>query len=283
MIKKMKQLIKKIPGVNILIRTNIWKSFRHKIRLITSDRENTTFTGFLRLPTQFEALSGPVLDFLLSDGPVKPLKIIVLGCSNGSEPYSIASVLKNKRPNIRFTIHAYDIYREIIYKAKSAMYENEEIFRNPKITSDFVNTTFDKGNNLYKIKKEIAEHVSFDVADALDTNLRQIIGTSDIIFAQNFIVHLKPKMAIKAFNNICQLLNPKAALFVDGMDLGLKQKLTRINNLVPLDYKIEEIYNEAEKERSYVWPLYYWSLEPLSTSKKGWQRRYSTIFLKMEH
>lgn len=281
--QKIKKFLENIPAVNFLIKSNIWESFIHKIVLITSDRQNTTFTGFLRLPSQYEALAGPVLDFVLSDRTDKSLKIIVIGCSNGAEPYSIASILKNRYPKLRFKIHAYDIYREIIYKAKSATFEHNEIFCNPKITSDFVNTTFDfaREKNLYTIKKEIAEHVYFDVADALDPNLREITGTSDIVYAQNFIVHLKPKNAIKAFNNICLLLNTKAALFIDGIDLDIRQKFTRKHNLVPLNYKIEEIHNEAKNERYYRWPLVYWSLEPLSTSKKDWQRRYSTIFLKL--
>jgi len=52
------------------------------------------------MPTQFEALSGPVLNFPIRDREreEKLLKIVVLGCSNGAEPYSIASVLRNQHP-----------------------------------------------------------------------------------------------------------------------------------------------------------------------------------------
>lgn len=232
------------------------------------------------MPSQFEALSGPVLDFLLSDRKDKTLRIIVLGCSNGAEAYTIASILKNRHPDFRFTIHAYDIDEGMINKAKGASYAPDEVFNNKVITSVFVKTTFDIEKNCYIIKQGIQEHVCFDVANALDPNLKEINGTSDIVYAQNFLVHMKPKIAIKAFKNICLLLNPKAALFIDGMDVGMRQKLTRVNKLVPLKYKIEKIHNEARRARGVGWPYAYWGLEQFSTSQKRWQRRYSTVFLR---
>ena len=92
------------------------------------------------MPTQFEALSGPVLDFLLKDREEKRLKIIVLGCSNGAEAYSIASVLKNRHPSVEFKIQASDIDNEAVNKAKSARYTSEEVFNNETDTVDFENS-----------------------------------------------------------------------------------------------------------------------------------------------
>jgi len=62
--------------------------------------------------------------------------------------------------------------------------------------------------------------------------------------------------------------------------VSLRHALTRKNDLIPLEYKIEEIHNEARVTRSAGWPYSYWGLEPFSTSKREWQRRYSTIFMK---
>jgi len=276
-----REFIKSLPGIRFIIKTDTYRSFRHNITLFVSERKNATFTLFLRLPTQFDALSGPVINFLLSDGRANNLTITVLGCSNGAEAYSVASILKNRHPDIEFSIHGYDIVKEMIDKAQSACYAStEEVFNNKMITASFINNTFNIEKHFYKIKPEIAEHVYFDVADALDPNLKNIIGTSDIVYAQNFFFHMKPKMAKKAFHNICSLLNSKAVLFVDGMDLGIRQNLSRINNLVPLEFKIEEIHNEARIGRTDAWPFTYWGLEPFLTFRREWQRRYSTIFIK---
>jgi len=275
-----RKFIKSLPVVIFLINTDTYKHFRHHVTLHSSERQNATFTLFLRLPTQFDALSGPVVDFLLSHGGTNKLKITILGCSNGAEAFSVASILKDRHPDLIFSIHGYDILKEMIDKANSACYTEEEVFSNKMVTPSFVNHTFDVGNGCYKIKPEIMRLVHFSLADALDPNLKNVIGPSDIVFAQNFLFHLKPKMAKKAFNNICRLLSHNEVLFIDGMDLGMRQKLTHINHLSPLEYKIEEIHNEARVGRTDAWPFVYWGLEPFLTVRKGWQRRYSTIFIK---
>ena len=276
----LRKLIKKLPGVTFLINTNTYKHFRHYVTLYSSERQNATFTLFLRLPTQFDALSGPVVDFLLSHGNSGKLKITILGCSNGAEAFSVASILKNHHPNLNFSIHGYDIVNEMIDKANSACYTEEEVFSNKMVTPSFVHQTFDVENGYYKIKPEITRLVHFSLGDALDPNLRNIIGDSDIVFAQNFLFHLKPKMAKKAFDNICRLLSHNGVLFIDGMDLSMRQRLTHINHLSPLNYKIEEIHNEARVGRTDAWPFVYWGIEPFLTVRKEWQRRYSTIFIK---
>ncbi len=272
--------MKNAPGINVLLKTNAWQSIRHRITLAMSDRENATFTGFLRLPSQFSALYGPVLDFLLSDGNVRSLNIAVLGCSNGAEAYTIASLMKTHARTIDFKIHAYDIDRAMIEKARDAVYGPDEIFNNKRITTDFVNATFDRTGDRYMVKQDIVKHVFFGLADALDPRLPGTVGTADIVYAQNFLLHMRPHRAKRAFANLCSLLNRRAALFIDGMDIGLRTELTRKHHQEPLDYKIETIHNEARWARGMGWPYSYWGLEPFLPSRREWRRRYATIFFK---
>lgn len=278
--ERIKMVLKTLPGVKLLVTTQIWQSFRFRMTLIFSDRENFTFTSFLRLPTQFEALCGLVLNFILADRDDKDIKIAVLGCSNGAEAYSIASTLKNQHPHLRFIVGAYDIDKEMISKARAATFRAEEVLSNKVITRDFLDSTFIVRDNVYIVKKEIKDHVRFDLMDILNPDLRKLIGTFDIVFAQNILVHMKPEAAKKGFINICSLLNPKAALFIDGIDLNIRQRLTKTERLKPLEYKIVEIHDEARGYKGGGWPYIYWGLEPFSASRREWQRRYSTIFLK---
>jgi len=275
-------LVKNIPGIHGIVTSDAWQSIRYRMTLAVDPRRNAHFTQFLRLPTQYEALAGPVMDFLLSDRIERPLKITVLGCSNGAEVYSIASVLHMSAPAVQIDIGGYDIVGEAIEKAKRAEYESQKIFNNNTITQAFVNETFTRKESLYNVKADIAANVHFDVGDVLDPALKEVAGASDIVYAQNVLVHLKPSMAIKAFRNIHSLLKPRAALFIDGMDLGMKVKLTRRYRLIPLEYEIEKIHNEARKTRGYAWPYMYWGLEPYVTSRRNSVRRYATIFYKAD-
>lgn len=258
----------------------VWKVCRHRIALTIEERANSTFTGFLRLPTQFEALGGPVVNLLARQRPESPLRIVVMGCSNGAEAYTIASILVARAPRIEFGVDAFDINDAIIEKARSACYRADEVLNNKVLTPEFIQSTFDVDQGDYRVKKEIAARVKFHVADVLSPDLATRVGRCDILFAQNFLFHLNRADAGRAFENLCSLLNPRAALFVDGMDLGLRQKRTRVRRLVPLEFRIEEIHNEARRARAAGWPNHYWGLEPFMTFARNWQRRYATIYLK---
>ncbi len=272
--------IKETPAVQSLIRSHAWQSFRYEITLRIDRRENSTFTGFLRLPTQFEALEGPVVEYVLDGRSDKEMNVIVIGCSNGAEAYTIASVLNNRNPRRAFRIAAYDIDRDMVKKAENACYHEEEVLNNKVITEKFIRETFDIGDRKYTVKEDIAGHVRFGRADALDPDLRRNIGTADIVFAQNFLLHMKPPNARKAFDNIWNLLNDRAAIFIDGIDLNIRRKETRERKLIPLDYKIPQIHDEARRARGVGWPYQYWGLDEFRESKNDWKRWYATVFLK---
>src|SRR5207245_10312778 len=94
MTQRLYRSLKQLPGIRALIQTPWWKVRRHRLTLALSPRRNCHFTCFLRLPTQFEALSGPVLDFLAQNASAKPLDIAVSGCYAGEEGYSLAYSLR---------------------------------------------------------------------------------------------------------------------------------------------------------------------------------------------
>ena len=268
-------------SVKALRKTRSYQRRRYKWTLLFSRRRNCNYTSFLRLPTQYEALSGPVLDYLGDGGKAKPLRIVILGCSNGAEPYSVASVLKSRHPDLDFHIHASDLESEVVRKARSMCYTSEEVFSNETDTDqfdDFVKDTFDIENNVYRIKKDVGRHVECGVANVLDPNLREKIGTADIVYVQHLLMHLKVRDQKKAFRNIYSLLNPKAALFAAGNEYDTLQKLTTKYDLRPLEYKIEQIHSEVGVYGK-GWPWAYWGVEPFDEFSKGWKRRYSTIFL----
>ena len=278
--ESVRSLLKKIPGVPRILRTNTYRRVRYEMTLRFQERRNYTFTRFFRLPTQFDALVGPVINFLLANRDRQSLSITVWGCSNGAEPYSIASVLLRRCPKLDFTIQAFDIDQQMLEKAGGGTYAREEVLSGSRMDTAFVEETFLVEQTLYRVKSAISSRVRFGIKNVLDTHLENMAKCSDIVFAQNLLYHLKPDACKIAFNNVCRLLRSKAALFVDGMDLDLRLRLTKIKGLEPLDYRIEEIHNEAKNERGSAWPYEYWGLESFTTSRMNWKRRYSTIFLK---
>ena len=268
-----------VPGSAEIKQTMIWGKFRHRVSLLIDERTNSQFTGFLRLPTQFEALSHYV-SAMRSDGSgsSRPLAIGVIGCSNGAEAFTTASVLLQRQPGLAFQVRGYDIEPAIVAKARTATYAAEEIFNNKIITSEFVDFTFDRVGQQYVVKPHISRCACFEVADALGAELSSRVGLCDIVFAQNFLFHLKRDRARRALDNIARLLRPGALLFADGVDLDLRTKFVRKRGFVPLDFQIGKIHDEARRARAVGWPTSYWGLEPLQRDRRDWKARYATIF-----
>lgn len=221
MLDKFKKTLKKIPSVRRFVRSERWGRIRYRITRMTSGRKNSPCTRFLRSPLQYEALCGPVMDFFSIDSRSAPLTIAVIGCSNGSEPYSIASVLKTRRPDVSFEIKAFDINEEWLEMGRGAWFPQENVYNNEKLTAEFVETTFDEKDNLFWVKEDIARYVQFAYANALDPNLKEIVGEADIVYAQHFLYHLPTRKSMDALRNVCTLMRPRGALFIDGIDLDV--------------------------------------------------------------
>jgi chemotaxis methyl-accepting protein methylase len=268
----------RIPPVAGLVRSRSWRAFRHWRILRADSREQSQYTHFLRLPTQFEALTGPVLDHVGNGNSVGDLRIVVVGCSIGKEPYTIGSVLRSSHPNLEFHVDASDVSESAVRKARRGQYARNEVYSHELITEQFIRQTFDVDGSTYNVKPSIAEKVSFNVVDIFSPDLVANVPPADIVFAQNFLFHMKPRRASLAFDAICTLLKPRAALFIDGMDLPVRVRATKRHNLVALDYQIETIHKENQRKID-PWPWVYWGLEPFSGQRRDWRRRYATIFL----
>lgn len=272
----MRQYIKELSVVKKIMGTNGYKIFRHWLALNFSFRGHFTLTRFCRLPGQYKILSSTVINYFLKKNR-KFVHITCIACSNGAEPYSIASVLLKQRPDIDFKIDAYDIDEVMLQKAIGKTYSEDEVLENKHISKGFIDFTFEVKDKSYVVRGNISKKVSFHKGNALDPNIRSVINKCDILFAQNLFNNLKPRVAKKAFLNVIDLLKKDGFLFVDGMDLGLKVRLTKKKNLVPIEINIEENY-ELAKTYVNAWPNWYSGLEPLSKERKDWQRRYTTVF-----
>lgn len=158
-VPKIKSFLRTIPLVVPFLQTEAWKSMRHALTIRFSDRENATYTQSYRSPTQCDALAGPELDYLFAKGGDRPIKIIVLGSSYGAEAFTLATILLSRRPGLIFEIHAYDIDKDVIEKAKKARYTQDEVHDNKMIPDAFLNTIFERDQDSHLVKKMIMENI----------------------------------------------------------------------------------------------------------------------------
>lgn len=273
--------LKQLPVVRGAVATEAWGRLRHRLALHADTRPaDKTFTHFLRLPHQYDVLAGPVMDLLAPSTGDSELKIVVIGCVNGAEPYSIASILRARRPGLRFTIRAFDVSEQMLARARRGEYAADEIFCNTRLPAGFADATFERQDEVYRVRPEVSGYVAVERADVLDPALARCTGPADVLYLQNLLFNLPRAVAARAFENAVTILRPRSALFLDGIDLDMRTDLTRRAGLVPLDAQIAEIHEDARAIRAAGWPWSYWGLEPLSTARRDWRRRYGTVFLK---
>lgn len=243
-----------------------------------SDRSNShTYTSFYRSPPQIEALVGPVLSHFERLGITSP-SILLFAGSNGAEAYTIASELIARRPDLDFRIRASDLHEHTVQHATEGSYSLGEITQGLTVPQEFLDRTFDQVDGRYVVKPEIRARVSFEQADLLSPDFTSQFETADIVFVQNVLFHMPPALARQAFAAVVHFLKPGSVLFLEGMELDMREELTQAAGLAPLNYKVKEIYEYSRQHIPTLWWRYYFGNEPYCGLVKNKLARYSTIF-----
>jgi SAM-dependent methyltransferase len=210
------------------------------------------------------------------------LKIAVLGCSIGAEVYSILWAIRSARPDLKVLLEAVDISKEILSFAEKGIYSPD--------TSQFVGASifdrlsetemiemFDWEGDQAKVKSWLREGIRWQLGDAADAKLINILGSQDMVVASNFLCHMARIDAEKCLRNIAQLVSPGGYLFVSGVDLDVRTKTALDLGWEPVRDLMVEIHNGDRSVRA-DWPWEWWGLEPLNRKRHDWQTRYAAVF-----
>lgn len=253
---------------------------RHRALQAKATRsQRHTYTCFYRSPGQLDALTGQVMPRLLADRTPGPFRINVFASSTGAEPYTLASVLVHAFPGLELQITASDLHQEMVDQATTAIYSAEDVRRRAP-PGQFIADTFEKVGEDFRVRPQLRSRVRVTQANLLDPALADQFDPADIVFAQNVFCHLEPEQTRIAFNHICQVLKPRSALFIDGMNLDLREELTARLGLQPLDFKVRQIHDDARTHIGDRWWNYYYGMEPYARWHPSCARRFSTIFFK---
>jgi SAM-dependent methyltransferase len=210
------------------------------------------------------------------------LRIAVLGCSIGAEVYSILWTIRSARPDLKVALCGVDISQEILSFAKKGIYAPDtsqlvgaSIFE--RLTEAEMVEMFDWEGDEAKVKLWLREGITWQLGDAADAELINILGPQDMVVASNFLCHMAPADAERCLGNIAQLVSPGGYLFVSGVDLDVRTKVAVDLGWEPVPELIAEIHNGDPCVRA-DWPWQWWGLEPLNRRRHDWQIRYAAAF-----
>ncbi len=250
----------------------------HTLVCLRANREMYLGTFFLR--------NRPALELMRRLAQQKAhgsiLRIAVLGCSIGAEVYSILWIIRSVRPDLKVLLNAVDISKEILSFAENGIYTpntsqlvGASIFER-LIEAEMVEM-FDWEGDQARVKSWLREGITWQLGDAADPELLDILGPQDMVVASNFLCHLARADAEKCLRNIARLLSPGGYLFVSGIDLDVRTKVALDLGWQPVPDLIAETHNGDPSVRA-DWPWQWWGLEPLDRRQQDWQTRYAAVF-----
>ena len=250
----------------------------HTLVCLRANREMYLGTFFLRNRPALELMRR--LARQKAHGSI--LRIAVLGCSIGAEVYSILWIIRSVRPDLKVLLNAVDISKEILSFAENGIYTPDtsqlvgaSIFER-LIEAEMVEM-FDWEGDQAIVKSWLREGITWQLGDAADPELINVLGPQDMVVASNFLCHLVRADAEWCLRNIARLLSPGGYLFVSGIDLDVRTKVALELGWEPVPDLIAETHNGDPSVRA-DWPWQWWGLEPLDRRQQDWQTRYAAVF-----
>jgi len=205
-------------------------------------------TNFFRDPAAFEALARHALPGLLTSHPDgAPVRVWAAGCSTGEEAYSLAIVLREQMDRAKqqhtVQIFATDLDEKAVEAARSGLYP-EGIARD--VRAQRLARFFTKGEEGYRIKKDIREMVIFAVQNVLkDPPFTRI----DLLVCRNLLIYLQSEAQERVLSLFHYALKPGGVLF-----LGTSESVTGLGGHFATQDKKWRIFTRREPLRASLPP-----------------------------
>jgi chemotaxis methyl-accepting protein methylase len=265
------------PSVETYRLTESYGHFLHSL-VLHQQRRMSSGTCFLRNRPELDLIRTLAIRANLD----RPLRITVLGASNGAEVYSIAWAIRSAQPDFRLDLQAIDISAEVVEAARVGRYPvgfspltSTPLFEVMKPTE--IREMFDEEGEALRVKPWLREGIFWHVGDAADPQTGGLLGLQDIVVANRFLCHMRPPDAERCLRGVARRVAPGGVLFVSGVDLDVRTKVAVELGWKPWPESLEEIH-DGDSSLRHGWPFRYWGLEPIDKRRTDWTLRYASVF-----
>jgi chemotaxis protein methyltransferase CheR len=166
---------------------------------------------FYRDAVYFEYLQKQILPELLRSNA--RLNIWSAGCSNGSEPYSVAVILERLSPFHSHRILATDIDKKSLNKAQAGGPYAAAELRN--VPEQVLSKHFSISDNKYWINERIKKKVEFKQHDLM---LSRYETNFDLIICRNVVIYFSEDAKRQINVNFFNVLNENGILFIGATE-----------------------------------------------------------------
>ncbi len=213
--------------------------------LMLTNEISTNVTSFFREPSQWEYLEKELKKFELN-AKVKKIRVWSAACSSGQEPYTIAMFLLSnlKSPSSwDIKILATDISEEILLKAASGTYSQEDIKGLPKnmIAKYFDRVKVPHKDGVvfdYKIKNMITDMITFRKFNLVHSSYNFIKPyTFDWVFCRNVMIYFDVTTKNKVVLNLVDKIKKDGHFFIGHSESLVTMNKSDIKMQAPSIYK----------------------------------------------
>jgi SAM-dependent methyltransferase len=169
-----------------------------------------------------------------------------------------------------------DIADTVVAKARGGEYlRTDDEMR--LLSDSMIEAMFDQAAGAIKVKDWLRKDVRWLVADGMNPDLPDLLGSADLVLANNLFLAMSDEKAESFMDNLLRLVSPGGYFVLNG-NLDVKTRFVKKTGLVPLIERIEAIhFGDTTKMK---WPWYHTSPEPIEKWRPDWQTRYAQIFVK---
>lgn len=184
---------------------------------------------WLRNPEKFEELQKAIFPELLKRSP--RLKVWSAGCSNGSEPYSVALLLNELSPNGNHQVLATDLDEEILKAARAGTYSEKDVKNvSPARRSRF----FTQQGDQFTVKPELKAMVQFQRQNLLSDPFPTDV---DLVLCRNVVIYFTEEAKDELYRRFHRSLKPNGILFVGGTESLLRARELGYVSALPFFYR----------------------------------------------
>ncbi|MGE5676028.1 MAG: CheR family methyltransferase [Mycobacterium leprae] len=184
---------------------------------------------WLRNPEKFEELQRTILPDLLKKSP--RLKIWSAGCSNGSEPYSVAMLLDEIDPLGRHQIIGTDLDEEILKVARAGQYMEKDL---KNVSAARRARYFTQDGDNFIVKPDLRARVSFERQNLLSDPFPLDV---DLLLCRNVVIYFTEEAKDELYRRFHRSLKQGGILFVGGTESLLRARELGYASVSPFFYR----------------------------------------------
>ncbi len=174
-------------------------------------------TRFFRNKAVFDFIKDEIIPSI--DNPF----IWSAGCANGAEAYSISILCQELNKN--YSIIGTDIDKESIKKSRKGVFDN---FAMQEVEQYILNKYFEKSENIFRIKKEVREKVTFQYLDLKDIDF---IDKFDLIICRNVLIYLSKEFQEQILLSFYKALKSKGYLILGKVETIVRSAKNLFNQI----------------------------------------------------